>query len=88
MVRRRLLILGLLLFGVVVLAYGQYTASASAAREASMRSKVFVLRDAIDEYRAKTGKNPASLSQLVAGGYFPSHHPGIGEEDFKRLTSK
>jgi general secretion pathway protein G len=39
------------------------------AREAVLKQNLFTLRDVLDQYRADTGKYPASLVALKASGY-------------------
>lgn len=85
---RMRIVIAAILVGVAVLAYGQYQSSVTRAKEASAKSQLWVLREAIDRYQADKGKNPESLAQLVAGGYLSAVHPGIGEADLKRLTGK
>jgi general secretion pathway protein G len=51
------------------LALTQYRNSVTTAREAALRSDLFFMRDAIDQYYADKGKYPDSLSSLVSEGY-------------------
>jgi general secretion pathway protein G len=51
------------------LALTQYRNSVTAAREAALRSDLFLMRDAIDQYYADKGKYPDSLSTLVSESY-------------------
>lgn len=57
---------------VAVLGYllsSKYLESRSYAQERTLTSRLFLLRDAIDKYRAETGKCPASLQTLVHARY-------------------
>lgn len=51
------------------LALTQYRNSIVQAKEAAMRSDLFLMRDAIDQYYADKGKYPDSLDALVAEHY-------------------
>ena len=50
-------------------ALASYRQSVTAAREAALKSDLFHMRDAIDQYYADKGKYPDSLQALVAEGY-------------------
>ncbi len=54
---------------LATLAVPSYQASAIAAREATLKEDLFVLRDVIDQYRADKGKYPEALKELVTEGY-------------------
>lgn len=45
------------------------TNSIQRAKESTLKESLFVLRKAIDDYYADTGRYPASLRDLVAGRY-------------------
>ncbi len=47
----------------------QYRNSVVRAREAVLKEDLFRMRDAIDQYYADRTKYPASLDDLVSGGY-------------------
>ena len=47
----------------------QYKNSMQSAREAVLRTDLFRMRDAIDQYYADKAKYPASLDALVSDGY-------------------
>ena len=51
------------------LAIAQYRNSVTLAREAALRSDLFLMHDAIDQYYADKGKYPESLQTLVSEGY-------------------
>src|SRR6187401_2287035 len=51
------------------LALTRYRKSILTAKEASLRSDLFQLRDAIDQYYADKGKYPESLDALVSDHY-------------------
>jgi general secretion pathway protein G len=51
------------------MALTQYAHSITAAREAALRSDLFLMRDAIDQYYADKGKYPDSLQALVSEQY-------------------
>ena len=47
----------------------QYRNSITAAKEATLKSQLFIMRDAIDQYYADKGKYPESLQTLVSESY-------------------
>jgi general secretion pathway protein G len=47
----------------------QYRNSLQSSKEAVLRTDLFRMRDAIDQYYADKGKYPASLDTLVSEGY-------------------
>ena len=47
----------------------QYRNSVTSAKEAALRSDLFFMRDAIDQYYADKGKYPESLQTLVSENY-------------------
>ena len=47
----------------------QYRNSVTASREAVLKTDLFRMRDAIDQYYADKGKYPSSLDSLVSDGY-------------------
>jgi general secretion pathway protein G len=47
----------------------QYRNSVVAAKEATLHTDLFRMRDAIDQYYADKGKYPSSLDSLVTDGY-------------------
>jgi general secretion pathway protein G len=64
------------------LAMVQYRNSVQTAREASLKSDLFLIRDSIDQYYADKGKYPESLDALVAEHYLRS----IPEDPITRAT--
>lgn len=50
-------------------AMSQYRTSIQAAQEATLKTNLFRMREAIDQYYADKGQYPASLSALVDEGY-------------------
>lgn len=51
------------------LALTQYRNSIQLAKEATLRSNLFMMREAIDQYYADKGKYPESLNALVSENY-------------------
>lgn len=47
----------------------QYRNSITAAKEATLRSQLFIMRESIDQYYADKGKYPESLQTLVSESY-------------------
>jgi general secretion pathway protein G len=47
----------------------QYRNSVVSAKEATLKTDLFRMRDAIDQYYADKGKYPSSLDSLVSDGY-------------------
>jgi general secretion pathway protein G len=64
------------------LAMVQYRNSVQTAREASLKSDLFLIRDSIDQYYADKGKYPESLDALVAEHYLRA----IPEDPITRTT--
>src|ERR1041385_6200686 len=54
---------------LTALATVQYRNSVTQAKEAALRSDLFMMRDAIDQYYADKGKYPESLQTLVSESY-------------------
>jgi general secretion pathway protein G len=54
------------------IALTQYRSSVLAAKEAALRSDLFLMRDAIDQYYADKGRYPESLDTLVSSKYLRS----------------
>ncbi len=54
---------------LVTLAQPSFQRAVTAAREATLKENLFVLRDVIDQFYADTGKYPAALTDLVEKGY-------------------
>ena len=50
----------------------QYRNTIVAAKEATLKSQLFIMRDAIDQYYADTAKYPESLQTLVTAQYLRS----------------
>lgn len=53
-------------------AMNQYNTSIRTAQEAVLKTNLFRMRDAIDQYFADKGQYPASLQALVSEGYLRS----------------
>lgn len=51
------------------MAMSQYRTSVRAAEEAALKSNLFRMRDAIDQYYADKGEYPQSLQTLASEGY-------------------
>lgn len=62
-------VLSIAVLATAVLAFLQYQGSVVSGKEATLKSELFVMRDALDSYAADTGTCPESLSQLVEGKY-------------------
>ena len=60
----------------------QYRNSVTAAREATLKTDLFRMRDAIDQYYADKGKYPSALDTLVSEGYMRK----IPEDPFTKST--
>jgi general secretion pathway protein G len=69
-----LVVLSLILI-LTSLAITQYRNSVQLAREASLRSDLYLMRDAIDQYYADKGKYPESLDVLVSEHYLRAIPP-------------
>jgi general secretion pathway protein G len=54
---------------LATLAMSQYRNSIRYAKEAALRSDLFLMRDAIDQYYADKGRYPESLQTLVSESY-------------------
>jgi general secretion pathway protein G len=63
-----LVVLSLIMI-LVSLAMNQYKTSIKTAEEATLRSNLYRMRDAIDQYYADKGNYPASIQQMVTDGY-------------------
>ncbi len=66
-----LVVLSLILI-LAAVAMNQYRSSVRRAEEAALRSNLFRMRDAIDQYYADKGEYPPSLDSLVSDGYLRS----------------
>jgi general secretion pathway protein G len=64
-----LLIVITLIMILASLALTQYRNSITSTREAALKSDLFLMRDAIDQYYADKGKYPESLQTLVSESY-------------------
>lgn len=64
-----LLIVIALITVLASLAMVQYRNSVQASKEAVLKTDLFRMRDAIDQYYADKGKYPSSLDTLVSEGY-------------------
>jgi general secretion pathway protein G len=63
-------------------ALASYRQSVTAAREAALKSDLFHMRDAIDQYYADKGKYPDSIQALVSEGYLR----GVPKDQFTNST--
>ncbi len=63
-------------------AMSSYRGSVVAAQEAALKSDLFHMRDAIDQYYADKGKYPDSLQALVSEGYLRS----VPKDQFTQST--
>jgi general secretion pathway protein G len=54
---------------LATLAQPSYNRAVTAAKEASLKENLFILRDRIDQFYADNGKYPASLNDLVEKPY-------------------
>ena len=57
---------------LAAMALTQYRNSILYAKEAALKSNLFLMRDAIDQYYADKGKYPSSIDSLVSDGYLRS----------------
>ena len=60
----------------------QYRNSVVAAKESTLKTDLFRMRDAIDQYYADKGKYPSSLDSLVSDGYMRK----IPEDPFTKTS--
>jgi general secretion pathway protein G len=63
-----LVVLSLIMI-LATVAMNQYNQSILRAREATLKSNLFRVRDAIDQYFADKGNYPSSIQTLVSEGY-------------------
>ena len=63
------LVILLVLIAVGVMVGVQYRSSVASRNETTLKSKLFVMRDALDEYQAARRGCPSSLQTLVDLGY-------------------
>ena len=70
------------------LAMTQYRNSVTQSKEAVLKTDLFRMRDAIDQYYADKGKYPASLDALVSEGYMRKipEDPFTGSTDTWQTT--
>jgi general secretion pathway protein G len=54
---------------LITLAQPSYNRAVTAAKEATLKENLFILRDVIDQYYADNTKYPESLTELVNRGY-------------------
>ena len=64
-----LLIVMSIILVLSAMSLAQYRSSVTIAKEAALRSDLFFMRDAIDQYFADKGKYPESLQTLVSENY-------------------
>ena len=64
-----LLVVITLIMILASIALGQYRNSVTLAKEAALRSNLFHMREAIDQYYADKARYPESLEALVSEGY-------------------
>ena len=65
---------------LAAMAMVQYRNSVQSGKEAALKTNLFRMRDAIDQYYADKGKYPSSIDTLVSDGYLRS----IPEDPFTR----
>lgn len=70
-----LLIVITLIMILASLALTQYRNSITSTREAALKSDLFLMRDAIDQYYADKGRYPDSLQTLVSESYLRAIPP-------------
>lgn len=63
-----LVVLSLIMI-LAAIALTQYRNAIQSAKEAALRSDLFLMRDAIDQYYADKGKYPESIDALVSAKY-------------------
>ncbi len=68
---------------LAAMALVQYRNSVIAAKEATLKTDLFRMRDAIDQYYADKNKYPADLQALVSEGYLRQ----IPEDPFTKSSS-
>jgi general secretion pathway protein G len=54
---------------LITLAQPNFNRAVTAAKEATLKENLFILRDVIDQFSADNAKYPASLNDLVEKGY-------------------
>jgi len=54
---------------LITLAQPSFNRAVTAAKEATLKENLFILRDVIDQFYADNTKYPASLNELVEKGY-------------------
>lgn len=64
-----LLVVMAILGALLAIAAPRYFESVERAKEATLRTNLRMLREAIDKHRADTGRSPASLDDLVSRRY-------------------
>jgi len=64
-----LMVVASILIILASLGMAQYRNSVTRAKEATLKEDIFRMHDAIDQYYADKGAWPASLEDLVSGGY-------------------
>ncbi len=70
-----LLIVITLVMILAAMALTQYRGSIISAQEAALKSDLFLMRDAIDQYYADKGRYPESLQTLVSESYLRAIPP-------------
>ena len=63
------IVLPIVVLVIAVMAFLQFRSANLRAKESTLKSQLFTMRDAIDQYQADKGTCPESLAQLVAGKY-------------------
>jgi general secretion pathway protein G len=83
-----LVVLSLILV-LASMALTQYRNSVITAKEAVLRSNLFLMRDAIDQYYADKGRYPESLEALVTDRYLRSvpEDPITGAADWQTVPA-
>ena len=70
-----LLVVMAILGALLAIAAPRYFASLDKARETALRTDLRLMRDALDKYRADTGRYPDKLTQLVTERYLRALPP-------------
>ena len=66
----------------------QYRNSVVSAKEATLKTDLFRMRDAIDQYYADKGKYPSALDSLVSDGYLRKHPGGSDHQVGRHLDDR
>ena len=78
-----LIVVATILITFATISVVQYKNAVIRSREAVLKTDLFHMRDAIDQYYADKGQYPGTLDELVSGGYLRR----IEEDPFTRSIS-